>query len=166
MDQNTTRHLAKALKKHTKHVDKAEKFNWSVICLPPSGVSKISPHLSPQAETLMAFFLQSGGVCGLGMSSPWIARSQQWRENTAFSQDRRGEGWGQLAGWQERLRKGRENDTVLCLQNFIFIIWTTFLKSCPSTWIFLFLFYSYYSYFVAVCVAGYLSYHQLIRRFL
>lgn len=128
-------------------MDKAEKSNWSVICLPPSGVSKISPHLSPHTETLMAFFLQSGGVCSLGTSSPWWAR----RENTAFSQDRRGEGWGQSAGWGERLRKGRANDTVLCLQNIIFIIWTTSLKNCPNTWIV----YWYSSYFVAVRVAGY-----------
>lgn len=36
-------------------MDKAEKSNGSVICLPPSGVSQISPHLSPHAETLMPF---------------------------------------------------------------------------------------------------------------
>lgn len=92
--------------KNKKQTNKAEKSNWNVICLPPSGVSKISPHLSRYTKTLIslhcithAFFLQSGGVCGLGTSSPWCARSQQWRENTALSHYRCGEGWGQSAGW-------------------------------------------------------------------
>lgn len=128
--------------------------NWSAICLPPPGVSKISPRPSPHTETLMAFFLQSAWACSLGTSSPWCARPYQWKENTAFRQDTRGDGWGKLGRWGEIHRKNWntkytfQNDkyeskinklgkkmslTVQCLQNIIFIIETTSLKNCPSS---------------------------------